>query len=196
MIANYDTFVGVYDGCFSDKFCDDLIAYYHWCRKNNRTFDRPEQESIKKDNSCGLNPTSIEEINFDNPNVHGFMSEFNQTFWDVCYADYRKHYSVLDQYDRHTIYTYKIQCTHPGGGYHVWHSEDGAIQFSRRIGVYILYLNDVEDGGETEFLYLSKRVKPKKGRLLIFPPNFPWAHRGNPPLTGDKYIMTGWTEFA
>lgn len=196
MQANYDTFIGIYDGVFSDKFCDDLIAYYQWCRKNNRTFDRPENEMVKKDNSCTLNPSTVEEINFDHPNIQNFVGEFNSAFWDVCYTDYRKHFSVLDQYDRHTIYSYKIQCTQPGGGYHIWHCEDGAINFSRRVGVYILYLNDVEEGGETEFLYLSKRVKPKKGRLVVFPPNFPWAHRGNPPLTGEKYIMTGWLEFA
>lgn len=196
MKANYDTFVGIYDNCFSDSFCDNLIEYYHWCKKNNRTHDRPEIESFKKDNSTMLNPTSIEEINFDYPNIQNYLGEFNQVFWDICYTDYRKQFSVLDQYDRHTIYSYKVQCTHPGGGYHVWHSEDGSVNYSRRMGVYILYLNDVEEGGETEFLYLSKRIQAKKGRLLIFPPNFPWAHRGNPPLTGVKYIMTGWIEFS
>jgi hypothetical protein len=81
------------------------------------------------------------------------------------------------------------------GGYHIWHSEDGDKNFAFRVGVYILYLNDVAEGGETEFLYLSKRIAPKKGRLIIFPPNYPWTHRGNPPLSGEKYILTGWTEF-
>jgi len=196
MQVDHDTFVGVYDGCFTDKFCDDMIAHYHWCQKNNRSFDRPDSESVKKDNTCVLNPTSEHGINFSYSNIENFLGEFNSTFWDVCYADYRKKYSVLDQYERNTIYTYKIQCTKPGGGYHVWHCEDSGINYSRRIGVYILYLNDVEEGGETEFLYLSKRVKAVKGRLIVFPPNFPWSHRGNAPLTGDKYIMTGWLEFA
>ena len=95
-----------------------------------------------------------------------------------------------------TIYSYKIQRTDPTGGYHVWHSEDGGKHFALRVGVYLLYLNDVEEGGETEFLYLSKRIKPTKGTLLIFPPNYPWAHRGNPPISNSKYIMTGWTEYT
>ena len=30
----------------------------------------------------------------------------------------------------------------------------------------MMYLNDVEEGGETEFLYLAKRFKPIKGRML------------------------------
>jgi len=38
------------------------------------------------------------------------------------------------------------------------------------------------------------RVKPKKGRLILFPAGFTHTHRGNPPLDGEKYIITGWVE--
>ena len=58
--------------------------------------------------------------------------------------------------------------------------------------VYSVYLNDVEEGGETEFLHFSKRVKPKTGRIVIWPAGFPYLHRGNPPLSGTKYILTSW----
>lgn len=192
----YDDFIGIYDGYFSDQYCDSLVEYFEWCRTNNRSFGRPEAEAYKKDQSCILNPSQISELKFHNSHIAGFLGEFNSAFWDECYKDYLNNYSVLGQYENHTIYTYKIQRTDPAGGYHLWHCEDGSKDFSQRVGVYILYLNDVAEGGETEFLYLSKRVAPKKGRLVIFPPNYPWAHRGNPPLSGTKYIMTGWTEFS
>lgn len=195
MKSSYDNFVGIYDDVFTDKFCDDLITHFEWCNKNNRTFARPEAESIKKDQSMGLQPFTVEEIAFSHPNIQGFIGEFNDVFWNKCYKEYLEKYSVLADYDKHTIYTYKIQKTVPSGGYHVWHSEHGSMAFAGRTGVYLLYLNDVDEGGETEFLYLSKRITPKKGRLLIFPPNYPWAHRGNPPLSGEKYILTGWMEF-
>ena len=55
-----------------------------------------------------------------------------------------------------------------------------------------IYLNDVKEGGETEFLHFSKRVKPKTGRIVIWPAGFPYVHRGNPPLSGEKYILTSW----
>lgn len=196
MQSSYDNFVGVYDGAFSDAYCDSLIEYFDWCNKQNRSFGRTEAERLKKDESALLNPVSQQTISFATPNITMYINEFNQGFWDTCYKEYRDTYSVLSDYDNHTIYTYKIQRTEPTGGYHIWHSEDGSKEFSKRVGVYILYLNDVEEGGETEFLYFSKRVKPKKGRLMIFPPNYPWAHRGNPPLSGVKYILTGWTEFS
>ena len=64
-----------------------------------------------------------------------------------------------------------------------------------RIMAWMIYLNDVEDGGETEFLYQSMRVKPKQGTLVLWPAHFTHMHRGNPPLSGEKYIMTSWLEF-
>lgn len=192
--TQYDNFVGIYDGAFSIDFCDKVIEYFKWCQSNNRSYGRPNEETVKKDESCNFNPIT-QEINFSFPHIQHILNEFNTAFWDVCYKDYTNQYSDLQNYQAHTIYTYKVQKTSPGGGYHIWHSENGDKHFSSRIGVYILYLNDVAEGGETEFLYLSKRIPPKKGRLVIFPPNYPWAHRGNPPLSGDKYIMTGWVEF-
>ena len=87
----------------------------------------------------------------------------------------------------------KIQKTLPTEGYHVWHIEHGkGFDNEARAFVFSIYLNDVEEGGETEFLHFSKRVKPKTGRIVIWPAAFPYVHRGNPPLSGEKYILTSW----
>ena len=86
----------------------------------------------------------------------------------------------------------KLQYTPIGGGYHIWHYENDAMSVASRILTWTIYLNDVEEGGETEFLYQHKRVKAEKGNILIFPASFTHTHRGNPPISGDKYILTGW----
>jgi hypothetical protein len=87
----------------------------------------------------------------------------------------------------------KIQKTLPTEGYHIWHLEhQKGFDNEPRAFVYSVYLNDVEEGGETEFLHFSKRVKPKTGRIVIWPAGFPYVHRGNPPLSGEKYILTSW----
>jgi hypothetical protein len=196
MNVNHEDFVAIYDNVFSPIFCDKIIDHYEWCSKNNRTWDREESSLYKKDNSTCLNPINTNEIEYCSNNLSGLIGEFNSYFWDICYKDYTDRYDTLNTYDNHTIYSYKVQKTIPGGGYHIWHCEDGSKHFSKRIGTYILYLNDVESGGETEFLYCGRRIEAKKGRLVIFPANYPWTHRGNPPLSGEKYIMTGWTEFS
>ena len=69
---------------------------------------------------------------------------------------------------------------------------DKGYKLEARAFVFTIYLNDVEEGGETEFLHFSKRVKPKAGRIVIWPAPFPYLHRGNPPLSGKKYILTSW----
>ena len=69
------------------------------------------------------------------------------------------------------------------------------MRTSHRLALVLLYLNDVAEGGETEFLYQSLRIKPKKGTVIICPTDFTHTHRGNPPLSKTKYIATGWVEF-
>jgi hypothetical protein len=103
-----------------------------------------------------------------------------------------KNYTAEDIITDHV----KIQKTLPSQGYHVWHTErHGEINGIKRILAYTIYLNTVEEGGETEFLYQSQRVKPVKGRIVIWPANFPYVHRGNPPLSGEKYIATSWINY-
>lgn len=193
---DHDNFIGIYDDFFSREYCQTLIDYFEWCKKSNRSYGRGTDEIVKKDISANLNPTSHDQIVFSHPNIQAYVEEFNRVFWDECYADYRNTYSILNSHDSHTMFTYKIQKTLPGEGYHVWHCENSHKMYSTRLATYILFLNEGFNGGETEFLYLSKRISAQPGRLIIFPTNYPWTHRGNPPLSGVKYIMTGWVEYS
>ena len=82
------------------------------------------------------------------------------------------------------------------GGYHHWHSEiypqNASCDSLHRVLLWMFYLNDVAEGGETEFLYQDRRIAPKKGRLVIAPAGFTHTHRGNVARSGDKYIATSW----
>ena len=60
---------------------------------------------------------------------------------------------------------------------------------------WTLYLNDVEDGGETYYTYYDLKVKSKEGRLVIFPAYWTHAHKGIVSKTETKYIATGWFSF-
>lgn len=85
------------------------------------------------------------------------------------------------------------------GGYPLWHSEiypmDKNCEQLHRSLLFLVYLNDVEEGGETEFYYQQLKVKPKKGTIVIAPAGFTHTHRGNTPISGDKYVLAGWILF-
>lgn len=55
---------------------------------------------------------------------------------------------------------------------------------------FIWYLNDVEIGGETEFL--NGKVTPSTGKIVLFPATWTYLHKGCMPISNDKYIITGW----
>lgn len=85
------------------------------------------------------------------------------------------------------------------GGYPHWHSEQfpqsGHNEALHRVVFYMFYLNDVEEGGETEFYYQRRKISPKKGTMVIAPAGFTHSHRGNMPISNDKYIATSWVMF-
>ena len=87
------------------------------------------------------------------------------------------------------------------GVYHHYHSEiypspnDHENESLHRILLFMYYLNDVNQGGETEFYYQQKFIKPKAGRLVIAPAGFTHTHKGHVPISNDKYILTSWILF-
>ena len=91
-----------------------------------------------------------------------------------------------------------IQYYHPTGGYKEWHCERSTHMspMSARHLVFMTYLNDVNDAGETEFLYQNLKVKPRKGLTVIWPADWTHFHRGIPSPTEEKYIVTGWLSFS
>ena len=74
---------------------------------------------------------------------------------------------------------------------------------SRRFLAFFIYINDVDEGGETKFLNFQKpgtfipfTVTPKRGRLLMFPPMWPWYHAGLKPESGNKYLIHSYCHYA
>jgi len=188
-------FIGLYENAFSKEYCEKVIQYFENMKVNGFTQNRIQAEDaikIKKDDEA-LFTHSAEEVNFSySGSLH---KEFNNIFWDIYKNKYILDFSVLQESGHHNNYAFKIQKTIVGGGYHQWHYESDSRQNCTRLLAWTIYLNDVEEGGETEFLYQHLRIKPKQGTLVIWPASFTHTHRGNPPLSNDKYIVTGWTEF-
>ena len=105
--------------------------------------------------------------------------------------EYAKTYSILGNIPL-LYFDVKAKKILPGAGYHDWHFESMELVSASRVTVVQLYLNTINEGGETEFLYMNKRIPAVEGRVVIFPSSYPYTHRGNPPIGQTKYILTTW----
>lgn len=85
------------------------------------------------------------------------------------------------------------------GNYGYWHSEiypqAGHNDALHRTLLFLIYLNDVDEGGETDFYYQERSIKPKAGSMIVAPCGFTHTHRGNIPVSNDKYVLTSWVLF-
>ena len=60
----------------------------------------------------------------------------------------------------------------------------------------LVYLNDVDQGGATEFPGWGQSIQPEAGTVVLFPPLWPWLHAGRPPLSGPKYILSTYLHYT
>ena len=190
-------FIEIYDNAVPLNICEELIQHYNYINSSlthyNRTYDRKTLEGvgkIKKDDKAYF---FHEETDIDVQLCNTKLLLTINSILSECIREYFNTYDILENRN-YVIWMHKIQHVNVGGGYHVWHEETSQLENKNRLLQIIIYLNDVNDGGETEFLYQSIRVKPQVGRILIAPAGFTHTHRGNPPLSNDKYIVTTWIE--
>jgi hypothetical protein len=73
-------------------------------------------------------------------------------------------------------------------GYHIDSGQEPTCQPSRILAI-LIYLNDVEEGGETVFYNQGISIKPKCGRVTIFPTSFTHVHAGRRPVSNPKYVL-------
>ena len=191
--GSFDQFIGVWDKFVPKSICQKVIEDYESTleRISSNTFENTNIEPMHgnaqfENRKLGRSDISL-MMNQYNPNLAGQLSQYLQ----ACFNHYIDEYPQLAS---EIIFSsdIKIQKTGPGGGYHVWHCENSSYAYASRTLVWAIYLNDIKEGGETEFLYQHKRVIPKAGTTTIWPAAFTHVHRGNPPLANDKYILTGW----
>ena len=94
--------------------------------------------------------------------------------------------------------TFNIKKYLPSEAYFKTHCEmSGAPDksASRRMLVWMVFLNDVTDGGETEFPTQCKKIAPRAGDVVLWPAYWTHPHHGLPSNSQIKYISTGWFSY-
>jgi len=188
----YKDFIGIYENAFSKEYCQHLINL--------------GKKNISNAKGRAKSPDNLPLLIFDDLSLNlseyidqNTKEHFYNTASNLIKTYYVKKYKCLEFITNsgYNLTDFKYQITKPSQGYHTWHCEyDASIpKTNLRWGVWTFYLNDVEEGGETEFLYQSYRLKPKTGTFSIFPAYYTHTHRGNPPISNTKHIITGWIEY-
>ena len=193
-VVEVANFIGVFRNFFTEDNIKSFMDYWNWCHQNGiHSVSREDSEAAhyleKKDQQLAVDKYQWSELHRELRLTNEFSSFFKFLNTDL-----------IRQYVRRVPHVYhpvahegKIQQTLPGEGYHLWHAEWDA-DYSKRVLAYALFLNDVDEGGELEFLHQGIRIKPRKGDFLIWPAFFTHLHRGNPPIGEEKWIVTGWYE--
>ena len=193
-------FIYVNDNVLDADFCDHVIEKFESFGggKPGRVFEGFDT-SIKQSNDLYIDKDLLDE-----------WGEVDKKFSESLSKEYVKYHEqnikplpTWDDSGTSIAYGnisdsgYQIQKTVPGGFYK-WHNDfgngicsTGDVKLNPRIITVIWYLNSVYRDGETEF-FCGEKVKPRQGRICMFPCTWQYVHRGCQPKEQVKYIATTW----
>lgn len=191
-----DNFIEIFPNALSKDHCDEIIEI---CKlKAKHATDDPDDEyysCVRKVTDKGRDDISIF------PGPFQTLHQYTEILLDIFSKNKSKYYhgNLAEHVVNNDI---KYQLSKPDGGFYSWHTEQGNTpNTSNRFMVWMIYLNDVNDGGRTEFKFFKDdkgntlSFKPTAGTLLYWPAGYTHVHRAAPDLKEDKWIATGWFNF-
>ena len=179
-----------------DELCDDIINMYELEENKYGGLVFSGLRKDIKDTTDLLMPKNekkwekVEKILYNTLTI-GFAEYMNHINKSEYISKNTRH-NVLES-DKSYINDFMIQKYEKCKGKYVYHS-DFSADFEKkayRVITFIWYLNNVTEGGETEF-WGNYTIKPEKGKLVFFPASWCYPHRGKMPISDDKYIITNW----
>ena len=190
--VDFSDFIGVWDNFMPENVCNKFIDWYKDL-KNTAAITQPQDDGGVGDGRFQFQDGNLGRydkqilINHNNYDLQKCTVQYIRACVDHYIWKYRQ---LASQPLMSTVI--KFQHTPQSGGYHTWHYEAMGLSYAHRVLTWMIYLNEDFEGGETEFLDQTRRVKPTTGTMLIWPAGFTHTHKGNLVLSGDKYILTGW----
>lgn len=187
---SFVNFIYEKENAVSDEFCEKIIEDGVNHIKSGVSTKFHQGKSQFSSGAFGRHDTQL----FMPEEMHRHFSEIQKVVFDAV-GEYGE--EIQSIHGSNLICpVMKFQYTPITGGYSVWHIEQTGGVSCRRVLAWSIYLNDVDEGGETEFLYQGARYQPKSGSLLMWPASITHPHRGNPPISNEKFIVTGWLLYA
>ena len=193
-----DNFIHINKGALSKKDCDDIIEFFE-----DNSFYHEKGGVIHQDDQT---PNEVIEGMKKSTDLVLQSVELNKDFWmpfnlamKETHGQYLNRYPFLRGCRQWNIaHTFRIQRYLPNEGFFALHAEntgafDGVVE--RRLAAWMVYLNDVTDGGGTDFPTLDYKMEARVGDFSIWPAYWTHPHRGIISPTETKYIMTGWFSY-
>tara|TARA_B100000780_G_C21046471_1_gene420076 strand:+ start:213 stop:821 length:609 start_codon:yes stop_codon:yes gene_type:complete len=175
----------------NNDLCKKIIDFF----EENKSLQTPGitdkgvNLNIKNTTDIRVSPDNLKDTRFKCLNE--YISELYK-----CYVDYQDQWPFLKNIIPNIdIGAFNIQKYSSGGHYGKIHTERSGLSNLHRVFAWMIYLNDVDDGGSTNFSHYDIKVKPEIGKTLIWPAEWTHAHSGEILNSGFKYIVTGWMHF-
>ena len=182
-------------GCWNlenNKLCSEIIEFFEDNKKLQKQgiTGQGKNLKLKKTTDITINPNDLKNPKFKI--LEKYINELHK-----CYMDYQKQWPFLKtMLKKIDIPAFNIQKYSRGDHFAHLHSERTSLSTLHRLFAWMTYLNDVEDGGKTNFSHYGISIKPQTGKTLIWPAEWTHAHTGEILNDGKKYIITGWMHFS
>jgi hypothetical protein len=181
------------ENALSLELCNSFIAAFEQSDDKHPGVISNEEgivvdNSIKSSTDIALHPGLMKNKIWE-PLLTPLINTLRQEL-DTYYNRFYEGLSTLEPLDVSSIFN--IQRYLPNEGFPKLHCERATSPHFHRALVWMVYLNTVTDRGETEFYYQHHFETPLQGKLLIWPSDWTYLHRGVSSPTQIKYILTGW----
>ena len=206
--VDIDHYCRVYDDFLAPELCDAYIDMYESTLLIDAEKHRKLSICYREDGTqiCGgcncmrLNPHEYERFNPLNSLLIGkLVNILEQYKKDVCLhpIQWPKKFGWEELRIKRFLIEGSDKQNHGKNNYHGLenHVDIYSHAHAKRFLCLMVYLNDDFEEGETFFSTFKLSVKPKKGRLFIFPPSWDFLHNGRRPLPPSErmakyFIMT------
>ena len=174
----------VYQGFLGPKDCRILIQKIDADAVPSTLYKGTEQAGFRTSYSCHLNrwDPDVARIEARMSDTLGIDNNFAETMQG-------QRYQVGQEFKAHHDFF------HPSQNY--WEQE--GPRGGQRSWTAMIFLNDVEEGGATEFPHLGIGIRPQAGTMLMWnnmkpdgSMNYKTLHTGTPVIKGVKHIITKW----
>ncbi len=184
LVENADVQIYVYQGFLSLGDCKGLIDKIDAEAVPSTLYKGTEQAGFRTSYSCHLNrwDTFVSRVEARMSDVLGIDNNYAETMQG-------QRYHVGQEFKSHHDFF------HPSQEY--WQTE--GVAGGQRSWTAMIFLNEPEEGGTTEFPHIGIGVKPQAGMMLIWNNvkpdgtlNYKTLHTGTPVKAGVKHIITKW----